>query len=179
MTEQAALQNNTDTVALTSEIVAAYVSNNPVPRTELATLIANIYSAIERLRTGTVQVEETRPTPAVTVRKSVTPDYIICLEDGKKFKSLKRHLATHHNLTPEEYRQKWNLPHDYPMVAPGYAQARSALAKSMGLGRKRAETEPAPATAKPKRAPRKPSVAAETPAAAPVRKSMRRKKAEA
>lgn len=136
-----------DLIELTTDIVAAYVSNNPLPAGELPRLIADIHAAIAGVAAGAVpQQPEEKPVPAISVRKSVTPDFLICLEDGKKFKSLKRHLATHHGLTPDEYRQKWNLPADYPMVARNYSTARSALAKSMGLGRKPA---PAPVPAKP------------------------------
>jgi predicted transcriptional regulator len=125
-----------DLVGLTAEIIAAYVSNNPVGREDLPGIIADVHEALARAcqRTGVSEREELKP--AVALKKSVTPDYIICLEDGKKFKSLKRHLRTHYNLSPEEYREKWGLPHDYPMVAPNYAAARSQLAKQMGLGRK-------------------------------------------
>lgn len=169
MTDEATRQENTDAVSLASDIVAAYVSNNPVPRAELPALIADIHAAIARLRTGTAQEPETKLIPAVSVKKSVTSDHIACLEDGKKFKSLKRHLATHHGVTPDQYRQRWNLPRDYPMVAPAYAAARSSLAKSMGLGRKRVEQAPVPAVAeeKPKRtrAPR-PAAASATKASA-------------
>ncbi len=177
-------ENDTNAVTLASDIVAAYVSNNPVPRAELPALIADIHAAVARLRTGTAQEPETKLIPAVSIKKSVTPDYIVCLEDGKKFKSLKRHLSTHYNLSPGEYRQKWNLPRDYPMVAPAYAAARSSLAKSMGLGRKRVEQAPVPAVAEEKprriRAPR--AVAASTTKASAAKsaaKPMRRKKAEA
>ena len=123
-----------DFVDLTADIVSAYVSNNPVASSDLPALISSVHSALS----STVQnasepvVEELKP--AVPIKKSVTNQYIICLEDGKKFKSLKRHLRTHFDLTPEEYRAKWGLPVDYPMVAPGYAAARSELAKKMGLG---------------------------------------------
>lgn len=132
----------------TTDIVAAYVSNNPLPSTDLPKLIADIHAAISGLSNGAVAAAEAKPVPAVSIKKSVTPDYLICLEDGKKFKSLKRHLATHHNLTPDEYRQKWNLPADYPMVAPNYSASRSALAKASGLGRKSA---PEPAKPAPRR----------------------------
>lgn len=179
MSDQVALQNNIDVVSLASDILVAYVSNNSVPRSELPALIADVHAAIERLRAGAVQAPQVAPTPAVPVKKSVTPDQIVCLEDGKAFKSLKRHLSTHHGMTPEEYREKWNLPRDYPMVAPSYAEARSALARSMGLGRKRGAKAQAPAAAaaeeQPKRAraPRKAAAPAGT-AAKP-----RRKKADA
>ena len=124
-------------IDLTAEIVSAYVSNNTVAATELPGLINDIYNALQRT-SGTQAEPEPEPLkPAVPVKKSVMPDYIICLEDGKKFKSLKRHLRTQYNVTPEEYREKWGLPADYPMVAPNYAQARSDLAKKMGLGQQR------------------------------------------
>jgi len=122
---------------LTAEIVSAYVSNNAVGAEDLGKLINDVHVALSRV--GTIVKDETREElkPAVPIKKSVHPDFIICLEDGKKFKSLKRHLRTHYNLSPEEYREKWGLPHDYPMVAPNYAAARSALAKQMGLGTRR------------------------------------------
>ena len=127
-----------DSVELAAEVVAAFISNNPLPRSDLPALIQAVHSAIERLGK---EVESALPeaetkTPAVPVRKSVTPDYLICLEDGKRFKSLRRHLRLL-GLTPEQYREKWKLPSDYPMVAPNYAAQRSALAKKIGLGRKR------------------------------------------
>jgi predicted transcriptional regulator len=126
---------NETRLELTADIVSAYVSNNPVPAAELASLIASVSTAISELGQP---VEAAAPalTPAVNPKKSVFPDHIICLEDGKKYKSLKRHLMTHHGMTPDDYRTKWGLPRDYSMVAPNYAAARSALAKEMGLGRK-------------------------------------------
>lgn len=133
----------TDTVAddnlidLTADIVSAYVSNNTVASSDLGGLINEVYSALQRTSGSTVEPEPEPLRPAVPVKKSVTPDYIICLEDGKKFKSLKRHLRTHYDMSPEEYREKWGLPTDYPMVAPNYAAARSELAKKMGLGQQR------------------------------------------
>lgn len=131
-------ENNSELLELTTSIVAAYVTNNSVPSADLVGLIASTYSALSGLKAGvTAAAAPVAPlVPAVPIRKSVTPDAIICLEDGKKFKSLKRHLNTAYGLTPEQYRTKWGLPADYPMVAPNYAEARSALAKSMGLGRK-------------------------------------------
>jgi predicted transcriptional regulator len=123
-------------VELTAEVVAAYVSNNPVQTSDLPGLIANVHSALGSTASAEAKPSE-RPKPAVPVRKSVQNDYIICLEDGMKFKSLKRHLMTYYGLTPDEYREKWGLPADYPMVAPAYAEARSRLAKEMGLGQKR------------------------------------------
>ena len=153
-----------DSAALTAEIVTAYVANNAVPADELPKLIDTVHAAL--VRTSQVEIEpEAEPLkPAVPIKKSVQDDYIVCLEDGKRFKSLKRHLRTSFGMTPDEYREKWGLPSTYPMVAPAYAAARSALAKEMGLGRKaaeaKAEQEPAPEPAaaepaKPKRAPRK------------------------
>ncbi|MBB4859598.1 putative transcriptional regulator [Novosphingobium chloroacetimidivorans] len=122
-------------ITLTSDIVAAHVSNNNVPLDDLPSLITNVYGALAGLG-GVEPVQEEKPEPAVSVRASVKPDYIVCLEDGKKLKMLKRHLMTHYNMTPDEYRQRWNLPADYPMVAPNYAEKRRELAKKIGLGRK-------------------------------------------
>lgn len=141
-----------DTVSIAADIVAAYVSNNPLPVGELPKLIGDIHAALKGIGTPVIE-PVTKQEPAVSIKKSVTPDFIICLEDGKKFKSLKRHIGVHYNLSPSEYRQKWNLPADYPMVAPNYAATRSALAKSIGLGRK-AATPPPAAAEKPKRAAR-------------------------
>jgi predicted transcriptional regulator len=124
-------------VDLAVDIVSAYVSNNSVATSDLPQLIGDVHAALARLTGGVVEGPAEAPKPAVPVRKSITPDYIICLEDGKKFKSLKRHLRTQYDLTPEEYREKWGLPADYPMVAPNYAEARSNLAKKMGLGQQR------------------------------------------
>jgi predicted transcriptional regulator len=124
-------------IELAAEIVSAYVSNNSVPASELATLLGDIHSAIVRVSTGAAVVVPEVAKPAVSPKKSITNDYIICLEDGRKFKSLKRHLRTQYNMSPEQYREKWSLPADYPMVAPAYAKARSALAKQMGLGQQR------------------------------------------
>jgi len=123
-------------IELTAEIVAAYVSNNSVAANDLPNVISQVHAA---LGGATMPVEEVieKPKPAVSVRRSIQNDYLICLEDGQKFKSLKRHLMTHYGLTPEQYREKWELPADYPMVAPSYAEARSRLAKEMGLGQKR------------------------------------------
>ncbi|MCJ2182342.1 MucR family transcriptional regulator [Novosphingobium sp. 1949] len=122
-------------ITLTSDIVAAHVSNNSVTVDDLPSLISNVYGALSGLG-GSHVVEEEKPEPAVSVRASIKPDYIVCLEDGKKLKMLKRHLMTHYNMTPEEYRARWNLPADYPMVAPNYAEKRRELAKKIGLGRK-------------------------------------------
>jgi len=121
---------------LTSGIVSAYVSNNPVPSAEIPGLISQVYSALKRVSAGQVAAAEPLK-PAVPIKRSVTAEYIVCLEDGLKFKSLKRHLRTRYNLTPDQYREKYGLPPDYPMVAPNYAAARSKLAKDMGLGQQR------------------------------------------
>jgi predicted transcriptional regulator len=133
--------NSETHLELIADIVSAYVSNNPVPTTELASLIASVSTAISELGQAS-EVAAPLLTPAVNPKKSIFPDYIISLEDGRKFKSMKRHLGLL-GMTPDEYRTKWGLPRDYPMVAPGYSAARSALAKTMGLGRKRA-AEPEP-----------------------------------
>ncbi|QDG76983.1 MucR family transcriptional regulator [Labrenzia sp. PHM005] len=124
-------------IDLTADIVSAYVSNNTVASTDLPGLINEVYGALHKTAAASNEPEPEPLKPAVPVKKSVMPDYIICLEDGKKFKSLKRHLRTHYNMTPEEYRDKWDLAADYPMVAPNYAAARSELAKKMGLGQQR------------------------------------------
>ena len=124
-------------VGLTAQVVAAYVSNNTVQPQDLSGLINEIHMALRRAADGIEDEAHPELKPAVPVKKSVFPDFIICLEDGKKFKSLKRHLRTHYKLSPDEYRAKWNLAHDYPMVAPNYAAARSQLAKRMGLGTRR------------------------------------------
>jgi predicted transcriptional regulator len=124
-------------IELTADVVAAYVSNNPVPVSELPNLIADIHAALGRVG-GTVDAPPAeKQKPAVNPKKSIHDEYLICLEDGKKFKSLKRHLMTHYGLSPDAYREKWGLDPSYPMVAPNYAAARSQLAKKMGLGRKR------------------------------------------
>ena len=128
---------NGNFIALTAEIVSAYVSNNTVPATDIPALINQVHAALTRVNAGGPETSGEALKPAVSVKKSITPEYIVCLEDGKKFKSLKRHLRTQYNMTPEQYREKWNLPADYPMVAPNYAAARSELAKQMGLGQQR------------------------------------------
>lgn len=129
---------NSDTlIELTADVVAAYVSNNPVPVGELPGLIADVHAALGRVGNVSEAPPADKQKPAVNPKRSVHDDFIICLEDGKKFKSLKRHLMTHYNMTPDQYREKWGLDASYPMVAPNYAAARSQLAKKMGLGRKR------------------------------------------
>jgi predicted transcriptional regulator len=126
--------------AWTTDIVSAYVSNNAISGEKLPEFISSVYKALSNASMQQVEPPKVELKPAVPVKKSLTQDYIICLEDGKKFKSLKRHLQAHYGLSPDEYRQKWGLPRDYPMVAPAYAAARSSLAKTMGLGRRAGET---------------------------------------
>ena len=125
-----------DLTGLTADIVSAYVANNALSGDKIPDLISSIYGALSRASLHGVVPEKVELKPAVAIKKSVTPEYIICLEDGKQFKSLKRHLQSNYDISPEEYREKWGLPHDYPMVAPAYAAARSNLAKNMGLGRR-------------------------------------------
>jgi predicted transcriptional regulator len=134
-----------DLLEHTSDIVAAHVSNNPVPLGEISGLIETVYSTLSGLNAPAVEPEPELK-PAVNPKKSVTDDYIVCLEDGKKLKMLKRHLATAYDMTPEQYRAKWGLPYDYPMVAPAYAKKRQELARKIGLGRKPpvVEAEPTP-----------------------------------
>ena len=126
-----------NTIGLTVEIVAAYLSNNTVASADIPALINQIHTALLRVTSGEAQSPSEPLKPAVPIKRSINPDFIVCLEDGKKFKSLKRHLRTQYNMTPEQYRDKWSLPADYPMVAPNYAAARSQLAKQMGLGQQR------------------------------------------
>ena len=122
-------------VELTANIVSAYLSNNPTQASEIPNLISQVHGALVRVSSGRVETAPLEPAkPAVSLKKSIAPDYLVCLEYGKRFKSLKRHLRTQYNMTPEQYREKWGLPADYPMVAPNYAVARSQLAKQMGLG---------------------------------------------
>ncbi len=127
-----------EVLRMTAEIVSAYVSHNELPGTQIPDVIRSVFSTLYSQASGEGGAAQEPPKPVVSIRKSVTPDYIICLDDGKKLKVLKRHLRTAYNMTPEEYRAKWGLPADYPMVAPNYAAARSAMAKKIGLGRKRA-----------------------------------------
>ena len=124
-------------IDLTANIVSAYLSNNPTPASEIPNLISQIHAALTRVSSGRTEAPAEPPKPAVSLKKSINPDYLVCLEDGKRFKSLKRHLRTQYNMTPEQYRDKWGLGADYPMVAPNYAAARSQLAKQMGLGQQR------------------------------------------
>lgn len=141
MTDEVA-ENTDDSAALvdlTADIVSAYVSHNVIPATDLPNLINQVHGALGTLMGHPAEPPKEEQKPAVPPKKSITPDYLICLEDGKRFKSLKRHLKTHYNLSPDQYREKWGLPSDYPMVAPSYAEARSRLAKQMGLGQRRAK----------------------------------------
>ncbi|MBL8781080.1 MAG: MucR family transcriptional regulator [Alphaproteobacteria bacterium] len=131
------MSDDTSSVDITARLVAAYASNNRLMPQDLPTLIQAVHSALLSLSNGGHESTGEPPRPAVSIKKSVTGDYIVCLEDGLKFKSLKRHLRSSYKMTPEEYRAKWGLPHDYPMVAPNYAAHRSRLAKQIGLGRKR------------------------------------------
>lgn len=141
-------QHQADLVELSADIVSAYVSNNPLSPVGVSELLASVFSALQSLGSPTAQPAPEPPRPPVSIKKSITPDHLISLEDGKPYKSLKRHLSVR-GLTPEEYRSKWGLPTDYPMVAPNYAEARSRLAKQIGLGRRPA------APAEPKKATRK------------------------
>jgi len=133
-------ENTDDTLlTLTADIVAAHVSNNSVAVNDLPNLIQNVHGALSAIA-GTTSAAEPKPEPKVSIRASIKPDYIVCLEDGKRLKMLKRHLMTHYNMTPDQYRQKWGLSADYPMVAPNYAEQRRTLAKAIGLGTKRRRT---------------------------------------
>jgi predicted transcriptional regulator len=132
---------STSHVRLAADIVAAFVSNNSVPVADLPALIASVHAALGGIGNGAVATPAEPLVPAVPIKKSIMPDYLVCLEDGKKFKSLKRHLRTRYGLSPEEYRARWNLSLDYPMVAPNYAAARSELAKTMGLGQQRRKSQ--------------------------------------
>ena len=128
------MDEKSEVIEMTADIVSAYVGNNTVPAAELPTLIQSVHRALASVSGGGEPVEQAPKEPAVPIRRSITPDYLVCLEDGRKFKSLKRHLRTKYNMSPEEYRSKWGLAKDYPMVAPNYAKGRSDLAKQMGLG---------------------------------------------
>ena len=143
MPEETAAQSNLDLMTLTADIVASYVSGNKLSPTDLAGFIGQVHAALSSTANAKPEQEAQRLVPAVTIKKSVTTDFIICLEDGKKFKSLKGHLRGSFNLSPQEYRVKWSLPYDYPMVAPNYAAIRSKLAKSIGLGNMRQKAKQA------------------------------------
>ena len=158
------MNNELDLTGLTVDIVSAYVTNNVITAENLPEFIGSVRAALSKATTQGVEAPKEELKPAVPVKKSVTPEHIICLEDGKKFKSLKRHLQSHYGLSPEEYREKWGLARDYPMVAPAYAAARSHLAKTMGLGRPKAAKVTAEVAAKSSKA------AAKKPAAKAARK---------
>jgi predicted transcriptional regulator len=128
------MDDKSEIIEMTADIVSAYVGNNSVSASELPSLIQSVHRALAGVSNGSETVEAAPKEPAVPVKRSITPDHLVCLEDGRKFKSLKRHLRTKYNMSPEDYRAKWGLPKDYPMVAPNYAKARSELAKQMGLG---------------------------------------------
>ena len=128
------MDDKVDLIEMTAEIVASYVENNTISTTDLPALIQSVHRALNSVSSGAEAVEAAPKEPAVPIRRSITPDFLVCLEDGRKFKSLKRHLRTKYNMSPEDYRTKWGLAKDYPMVAPNYAKARSDLAKQMGLG---------------------------------------------
>ncbi|WP_429232433.1 MucR family transcriptional regulator [Inquilinus ginsengisoli] len=143
-----------DTRRLTVQIVSAHIGHNKVAQGDLPALIEQVYGALSGLGKAAEATAPARPEPAVSIRKSVTPDYLVCLEDGKKLKMLKRHLSSAYNMTPDQYRERWGLPADYPMVSPNYAQQRSTMAKKIGLGTRRVEPVPAPAPAAPAKVPR-------------------------
>jgi predicted transcriptional regulator len=132
--DKAEMEERAEIIEMTADIVSAYVGNNAVGAAELPALIQAVHGALKGVSTAMEPVEVAPKEPAVPIKRSVTPEFLICLEDGRKFKSLKRHLRTKYNMSPEDYRAKWGLPKDYPMVAPNYAKARSDLAKQMGLG---------------------------------------------
>jgi predicted transcriptional regulator len=129
-----------DVLKMASDVVAAYVARNPLPADQVPGVISSVFQSLQSLSAEGVETPQEPPKPAVSIRSSVKPDHIVCLEDGKKLKMLKRHLRTDHDMTPEEYRAKWGLPRDYPIVAPDYAERRSAFAKKIGLGRKAGES---------------------------------------
>jgi predicted transcriptional regulator len=163
MNEQPINTPQNDMMGLTADIVTSYVSANKMSSSELTGLISQVHAALTLAGNGKSEAERPNLEPAVPVKNSVKPDYIVCLEDGKKFKSLKRHLRTSYNLTPDEYRAKWGLKHDYPMVAPVYAAKRSELAKSMGLGNLRREAKVARAAPATKDVARKEAKTAKSP----------------
>lgn len=161
--------DNESLVTLTADIAAAFVSNNSVATSEVSELISSVHAALIGLGNASSQETQARPEPAVPVRASIKPDYIVCLEDGKKLKMLKRHLMTHYQMTPAQYREKWNLKADYPMVAPNYAETRKALALKSGLGRKPAVTTPSDAAPAPEAPAAKPAAAKAPKAAKPAK----------
>ena len=168
-------ETRNELLALTADIVAAHVANNRVATAEVSDLIASVHGALSGLAEPKAE-PEVAPQPAVPVRSSVKHDYLVCLEDGKKLKMLKRYLRTNYDMTPEQYRSKWGLPRDYPMVAPAYAEQRRGLAQKIGLGRKPAAAADAPIAEEPKRRGRKPKAAAEPTAVAETKRRGRPRK---
>jgi predicted transcriptional regulator len=148
MSDRPTPANHSDVLRMVTDVIASYLKKNPVAASDLPNVIATVYSAFTAPQASPVEAVVERPEPAVPIKRSVTPDYIICLEDGKQLKMLKRHLATSYNLTPDEYRARWGLSPDYPMVAPNYATQRSALAKQIGLGSRARDGKPGRGKAK-------------------------------
>jgi len=148
MSDKPTPSSHGDVLRMVTDVIASYLKKNPVAASDLPNVIQTVYGAFTTPQSGPVEIVAERPEPAVPLKRSVTPDYIICLEDGKQLKMLKRHLATSYNLTPDEYRARWGLPPDYPMVAPNYATQRSALAKQIGLGSRSREGKPGRGKAK-------------------------------
>ncbi|HEV2678153.1 MAG TPA: MucR family transcriptional regulator [Aliidongia sp.] len=142
MSDKPTPSSHGEVLRMVTDVIASYLKKNPVAASDLPGVIATVYGAFSAPQSGTVEPVVERPEPAVPIKRSVTPDFIICLEDGKQLKMLKRHLATSYNLTPDEYRARWGLPADYPMVAPNYATQRSALAKQIGLGSRARDGKP-------------------------------------
>ena len=132
--------NKEDILVLTTEIVSSYVSNNTISPTDIPAVIEQVFQSLSNVSSGGTALSVDRPQPAVPIKRSITPDYLICLEDGKKLKMLKRHLKTAYDMSPDDYRERWGLPADYPMVAPSYAERRSKLAKDIGLGTSRSSS---------------------------------------
>jgi predicted transcriptional regulator len=170
---------DSDLIGLTADIVSAHVSHNNLPAADVPTLIRSVYQALEKADQPEVVAEEAAPSPAVSIRSSVKQDYIVCLEDGKKLKMLKRYLRTNYNMSPEDYRAKWGLPKDYPMVAPSYRETRSTLAHQIGLGRKKTVEQPAPVKAAPAKAAKAAPAKAAKPAIAKAAKPAPAKTAKA
>jgi len=148
MSDKPTPSNHGEVLRMVTDVIASYLKKNPVAASELPGVIATVYNAFAAPQATTVEAVVERPEPAVPIKRSVTPDYIVCLEDGKQLKMLKRHLATAYGMTPDEYRARWGLPPDYPMVAPNYATQRSTLAKQIGLGSRARDEAPAKAKAK-------------------------------
>jgi len=148
MSDKPAPSSHGEILRMVTDVIASYLKKNPVAANDLPGVISTVYGAFMAPQSGPVETVVERPEPAVPIKRSITPDFIICLEDGKQLKMLKRHLATSYNLTPDEYRARWGLPPDYPMVAPNYATQRSALAKQIGLGSRSRDGKPGRGKAK-------------------------------